>query len=194
VRFTITENGDTQTFVIPIGGLLLIDPQGVVYDRVAYDQAIAAGRTPEEARAQAAITGATVRLQRRNPDGGFANVLSGDPGITPNINPQVTGANGLFQWDVAPPACYRVSVEAPGFVAPREPRGHDPAARSRPARVRWSASPRPAPTRVPAPAAPAPAPAPTPAGFTPAPTPRAALLSACPLGARSRCASPAGTR
>ncbi len=117
MRFTITENGDTQTFVIPIGGLLLIDPQGVVYDRVAYDQAIAAGRTPEEARAQAAITGATVRLQRRNPDGGFANVLSGDPGITPNINPQVTRRQRPVPVGCPPPACYRVSVEAPGFVA-----------------------------------------------------------------------------
>ena len=66
VRFKITEGANTQTFVIPIGGLLLIDPQGVVYDRVGYDAAIAAGRTPDEARAASAITGATVRLQRRN--------------------------------------------------------------------------------------------------------------------------------
>ena len=59
VRFTLSEGGVEQTFVIPIGGLLLIDPQGVVYDRVAYDAAIGAGQNPEQARASAAITGAT---------------------------------------------------------------------------------------------------------------------------------------
>jgi len=112
VEFTITEGGSSQVFRIPIGGLLLIDPQGVVYDGAVYDQAIASGQSPEAARATAAITGATVRLQRFV-GGEFRNVLSGDPGITPNINPQTTAANGLFQWDVQV-GTYRVSVTATG--------------------------------------------------------------------------------
>lgn len=114
VRFTITEGADTQTFVIPIGGLLLIDPQGIVHDRIVYDQQIAAGASPEQARAAAAISGATVRLQRRNSAGAFVNVLSGDPGIRPNVNPQTTAANGLYQWDVAE-GTYRVVVTASGY-------------------------------------------------------------------------------
>ena len=110
VTFTITENGNSQTFRIPIGGLALIDPQGVVYDGDLYDAATAAGQTPEQARASAAISGATVRLQRLVA-GEFVNVLSGDPGITPNINPETTGANGIYQWDVSA-GTYRVVVTA----------------------------------------------------------------------------------
>lgn len=112
LQFTLTEGAATQTFRVPIGGLQLIDPQGVVYDGARYDAAIAAGSTPAQARVAAAIAGATARLQRLTP-GGFVNVLSGDPGITPNVNPQTTGASGIFQWDVAP-GTYRVLVSAPG--------------------------------------------------------------------------------
>ncbi len=112
VEFTITEGATEQTFRIPVGGLALIDPQGVVYDGARYDQAIAAGQSPEQARATAAISGATVRLQRLV-GGNFVNVLSGDPGITPNVNPQTTGANGIYQWDVQA-GTYRVTVTASG--------------------------------------------------------------------------------
>lgn len=111
VEFTLTEGG-SQLFRIPIGGLALIDPQGVVYNGGRYDQAIASGQSPEQARATAAIGGATVRLQRLVA-GSFLNVLSGDPGITPKVNPQVTGANGIYRWDVQA-GTYRVAVTAPG--------------------------------------------------------------------------------
>jgi hypothetical protein len=111
VEFTLTE-GASQVFRIPIGGLALIDPQGVVYDGARFDQAIAAGQSAEQARASAAISGATVRLQRLV-SGAFVNVLSGDPGITPNVNPQTTGANGVYQWDVQA-GTYRVAVAAAG--------------------------------------------------------------------------------
>lgn len=111
VEFTLTE-GVAQTFRIPVGGLALIDPQGVVYDGARYDQAIAGGQSPEQARATAAIKGATVHLQRLV-NGSFLNVLSGDPGITPKVNPQTTGANGVYQWDVQT-GTYRVAVAAPG--------------------------------------------------------------------------------
>jgi hypothetical protein len=111
VEFQLTE-GATQTFRIPVGGLALIDPQGVVYDGARYDQAIAGGQSPEQARATAAIKGATVRLQRLV-NGSFLNVLSGDPGIIPHVNPQTTAANGIYQWDVQT-GTYRVAVSAPG--------------------------------------------------------------------------------
>jgi hypothetical protein len=111
VEFTLTE-GASQVFRIPVGGLALIDPQGVVYDGARFDQAIAAGQSAEQARSTAAISGATVRLQRFV-SGSFVNVLSGDPGITPNVNPQTTGANGIYQWDVQA-GTYRVAVTASG--------------------------------------------------------------------------------
>lgn len=100
VAYDLTEDGTTQRFTIPLGGLVLIDPQGVVHDKAEFDQAKSAGQTDDEARATAAIEGATARLQRKV-EGSFLNVLSGDPGISPNVNPQITGADGLFQWDVS---------------------------------------------------------------------------------------------
>ncbi len=114
VEFSLTEGAVTQTFRIPVGGLALIDPQGVVYDGARYDQAIAGGQSPEQARASAAIKGATVTLQRLV-NGSFLNVLSGDPGIIPHVNPQTTAANGIYQWDVQT-GTYRVAVTAPGCL------------------------------------------------------------------------------
>ena len=104
-------------FVVPIGGIVLIDPQGVVYDRISYDAAIAGGQTAEQARATAAISGATVRLQREQ-GGSFVNLLAADPGIAPNVNPQITGGDGRYQWDVAA-GTYRVTVSAPGLLRRR---------------------------------------------------------------------------
>jgi hypothetical protein len=113
VEFTLTEGANPpQIFRIPVGGLALIDPQGVVYDGRLYDQAVAAGKTADEARVAAAISGATVHLQRLV-GGTFVNVLSGDPGIKPNVNPQTTGADGIYQWDVQA-GTYRVAVTATG--------------------------------------------------------------------------------
>jgi hypothetical protein len=121
VQYTLTEGPDSETFAVPIGGIALIDPQGVVYELAKYESAIAAGKTPDQARAEAAISGATVTLQRKGGDGVFRKVLAGDPGITPNVNPQTTGANGKFQWDVSP-GDYRVVVAtaAFGIVTSRE--------------------------------------------------------------------------
>jgi hypothetical protein len=110
LEFTLT-GVTAQTFRVPIGGLQLLDPQGLVYHGGRYDQAIAGGATPQAARAAAAIAGASVRLQRQT-SGGFADVASGDPRIVPNVNPQTTGASGMFGWDVAP-GSYRVRVTAP---------------------------------------------------------------------------------
>ena len=37
VGFTLTENGVGQDFVVPLGGVTLIDPQGIVYDRERFE-------------------------------------------------------------------------------------------------------------------------------------------------------------
>jgi hypothetical protein len=113
LAYDLTEGLTTQHFLVSVGGMTLIDPQGVVFDTAQFSAAIAGGQTPVQALATAAIAGATVRLQRQNGSGGFDNVLSGDPGISPNVNPETTGSDGRFQWDVAA-GIYRVSVTAPG--------------------------------------------------------------------------------
>jgi Ca2+-binding RTX toxin-like protein len=113
LSYDVTDGDESQSFLIPAGGLALIDPQGVVYDANAYDVLVAAGASPDSARTQSAIVGAKVRLQRLD-SGVWRNVLAGDPGIAPNINPQTTGADGKYQWDVAA-GTYRVMVSAEGF-------------------------------------------------------------------------------
>ena len=116
------EDGDEVTFERDVGTITLIDPQGIVHDRAAYDAALAAiGKThatatPDEraaARDEAAIEGATVVLERLV-GGDWEEVSASDPGIDPNVNPQVTGPSGLYQWDVSA-GTYRVKVSAPGY-------------------------------------------------------------------------------
>ena len=118
VSFTLTENGVDQDFVVPVGGMTLIDPQGTVYDRERFEAGIGAGMTPESALADAALGGVTATLQRKV-GGSFQTVLSGDPGISPNVNPEITPASGpskgLFQWDVSAGE-YRVQVSLPGYL------------------------------------------------------------------------------
>ena len=113
VNWNLTEGGTTTPFSKPLGGIVLIDPQGVVYDKGRYDAAVSAGKTPAEARSLAAIEGATVELQRLV-GGTWTKVSSGDPGISPNVNPQVTGADGVYRWDVSA-GTYRVVVSKPGY-------------------------------------------------------------------------------
>lgn len=114
VRFDLTVGGSTQSVSVPIGGLVLIDPQGVVYDKARFDAAKAQGKTDEQARAAGAITGATVQLQRQS-SGVFGEVPAGDPGIAPQINPELTGSDGIFQWDVVA-GIYRAIVTKAGYV------------------------------------------------------------------------------
>ncbi|HEX5929823.1 MAG TPA: hypothetical protein VFY48_10560 [Solirubrobacterales bacterium] len=116
LEYDATEEGVTQHFIVMVGEVVLIDPQGVVYDQQQFNEAKAAGKSDEQARAAAAITGATVRLQRETPPGSglFINVLSADPGIAPNVNPQITGTDGRYQWDVVE-GRYRVFVTAGGY-------------------------------------------------------------------------------
>lgn len=116
LEYDATEEGVTQHFIVTVGQIVLIDPQGVVYDLQQFNQAKAAGKSDEQARAIAAIAGASARLQREVPPDSdeFINVLSADPGIAPNVNPQVTGTDGRFQWDVVE-GRYRVVVSKSGY-------------------------------------------------------------------------------
>lgn len=123
VSFTLTENGISQDFIVPLGGITLIDPQGTVYDKAKFEAGLAAGMSGEEALADAALGGAVATLEREV-NGEFQVVLSGDPGISPNLNPEVTpesgASKGLFQWDVAA-GSYRVSVTHDGFLDATSP-------------------------------------------------------------------------
>lgn len=94
VTYTIVDTGETITFD------LYIDPAGYIYDK-------ATGKR---------IGGATVWLQQPNQYGLWEKVPTGQsPAVMqPDVNPQVTGADGQYQWDVLE-GIYRVHVEAPGY-------------------------------------------------------------------------------
>ncbi|MCU0278686.1 MAG: carboxypeptidase-like regulatory domain-containing protein [Candidatus Nanopelagicales bacterium] len=126
--YDVTAGTSTQSFSVPLGTVTLIDPQGVVYDQAKYagklselgsaadcieETASKCASDKTTARAFAAISGATATLQRAG-SSGFTTVLEADPGIKPNVNPQITNGSGRFQWDVAA-GTYRVQVTADGY-------------------------------------------------------------------------------
>jgi uncharacterized repeat protein (TIGR01451 family) len=79
---------------------IYIDPAGYIYD-------ITTGNR---------ISGANVWLQRPDGTGDWENVPTGQtPALMiPDINPQITGNDGQYQWDVLE-GSYRVHVEAFGY-------------------------------------------------------------------------------
>jgi uncharacterized repeat protein (TIGR01451 family) len=79
---------------------IYVDPAGYIYDV----------NTGER------ISGATVWLQRPDGHGGWENVPTGQtpPIMQPDVNPQITGPDGQYQWDVLE-GTYRVHVEATGY-------------------------------------------------------------------------------
>ena len=102
-----------ERFCVQLGGMGFWDPSGTVYDAPAAHALVAAGVAPAEARRQTAIEGASVILERRH-EGAFRRVLSGDPFVTPNVNPMVTEKDGRFAWNVSP-GTYRVIASAGGY-------------------------------------------------------------------------------
>src|SRR5262245_56317779 len=106
-------NQPVEDFCVLLGGSGAYDPSGIIYDRTVLAERLACGDGEAEAMAAAAISGARVRLETLHA-GVFRAVLSGDPGISPNVNPLVTGADGRFGWSVAP-GTYRVAVTAGGY-------------------------------------------------------------------------------
>jgi uncharacterized repeat protein (TIGR01451 family) len=79
---------------------IYVDPAGYIYDITTGER----------------ISGATVWLQRPDGQGEWENVPTGQtpPIMQPDVNPQITGPDGQYQWDVLE-GTYRVHVEAPGY-------------------------------------------------------------------------------
>ena len=79
---------------------IYVDPAGYIYDAVTLER----------------ISGASVWVQRPDGEGGWESVPTGQtpPIMQPDINPQITGADGQYQWDVLE-GTYRVHVEASGY-------------------------------------------------------------------------------
>lgn len=102
-----------EHFCVSLGGIGFYDPAGTVYDADAAAQLVSNGVSEAQARQRSAIAGARVVLQRSF-EGAFRQVLSGDPYVTPNVNPIVTAAGGHFSWNVSP-GTYRVVASAQGY-------------------------------------------------------------------------------
>ena len=67
------------------------------------------------------IAGATVTMLRGPTAlGPFAALDAKDPAIQPSINPEVTGSDGAFHWDVLS-GYYQLTASAPGCTAPEDP-------------------------------------------------------------------------
>lgn len=114
IQYTVIESGYTTVYTVPFASIVLIDPQGVVYDQTKFDQLVASGTPKDQALAMAALQGAKVQLQRKQTDGSWKNVLASDPGIAPHVAPQITGKDGKYQWDVSA-GTYRVTATLDGY-------------------------------------------------------------------------------
>ncbi len=84
-----------------------------VYDKQLYDEMVADGTSPDQARCVSALPGARVSLERYV-NGYFVAVSFDDAGIDPNTNPQQTDEDGNFNWQVGD-GDYRVSVTKAGY-------------------------------------------------------------------------------
>jgi plastocyanin len=105
-----TPEGETR---VPVGEVVLIDPSGTIYDEELYASLTGDGADPEAARCGAALSDATVTLQRRV-DGEYVTVAPEDAGISPQLNPQHSDADGSYRWDVSE-GKYRVRVTKEGY-------------------------------------------------------------------------------
>jgi hypothetical protein len=67
------------------------------------------------------VVGATVTVERAETQAGpFAALPTGSPLMTPSINPQTTGADGTFHWDVVG-GWYEVTASKSGCTVPGQP-------------------------------------------------------------------------
>jgi large repetitive protein len=67
------------------------------------------------------VEGATVTILRADTSAGpFSQVSTAGPGIQPPINPEKTGADGVFHWDVFS-GWYEIQASAPGCTNPSSP-------------------------------------------------------------------------
>jgi len=67
------------------------------------------------------VSGATVTILRADTAAGpFTPVSTAAPGIEPAVNPETTGADGVFHWDVFS-GWYEIQASAPGCTDPANP-------------------------------------------------------------------------
>ncbi|MEZ4864464.1 MAG: pre-peptidase C-terminal domain-containing protein [Caldilineaceae bacterium] len=138
MRATYTCGGVTVTNII--GNVVLIDPSGQITDKatgapiagaqvtlyhIANAQPDASGqagdcRTTETRGGSdwSQLPAATLNSSERID--ALAENISTSPQISPTINPQITGADGRYAWDVVP-GCWYIAVSAPGYRAVTSP-------------------------------------------------------------------------
>jgi uncharacterized repeat protein (TIGR01451 family) len=100
---TFTLNYPTDDLIVTAKfEVVRVDPAGYIYDLNTRER----------------VSGAYVWLQVPNERGGWVNAEIGlDPAImNPDVNPQITGPSGRYQWDVLP-GTYRVHIQAPGYYS-----------------------------------------------------------------------------
>lgn len=99
-KFYDTPSPSTYNNSVWDGYQFYVDPAGYIYD-------LDTGYR---------IAGAKIWLQSPDENGRWDNVKTGQipPIMDPDVNPQITGVDGQYQWDVMP-GPYRVHVEAHGY-------------------------------------------------------------------------------
>lgn len=116
----------------PIGSVMLFDPSGIIRDVVTgelIDGAVVTlyqvpGYRPklDQADGEVGTCESLASLGERTwddlpaADTRLGVIVVGDPSlISPQINPQITGSDGYYGWNVAR-GCWYVTVEAPGYA------------------------------------------------------------------------------
>jgi hypothetical protein len=138
MKATYSCGGVTVTNII--GNVVLIDPSGQIMDKatgvpiagaqvtlyhVANAQPDANGQSSDcrttETRGGtdwSQLSPATLNSSERID--GLAETISTSPQINPTINPQITGADGCYAWDVVP-GCWYIEVSATGYASVTSP-------------------------------------------------------------------------
>jgi hypothetical protein len=114
IAYDVTDAAGVEHRNQNLGGLVVANAMGTVYDKATFDKLRAKGLTVAAAIAKAALGGADVQLLRRF-SGTFLPVLSGDPGTVPHVNPQSTANTGRFGW-ILQPGTYAVRVTKKGYA------------------------------------------------------------------------------
>jgi len=138
MRATYSCSGTTVTNII--GHVVLIDPSGQIIDKATGAPVVGAQVTLYHvANAQPDANGQAGNCRTTETRGGndwsqlpraslnsseridgLAETISTSPQINPAINPQITGADGRYAWNVIP-GCWYISVEAAGYQTVTSP-------------------------------------------------------------------------
>ena len=105
--------GDREKQAINLGGIVVSEPRGIVYDTDIYRAELASGKSAEDAKNTAKVAGASVTIQFDGP-AGFTDVAEDDPRTLPSTPTQLSGTDGSFQWLLGSGE-YRVRVSKTGY-------------------------------------------------------------------------------